>query len=184
MLGVQAVLLGSNIIAKEETEKTIEFLAVKPVSRNHILFAKLLAAITVIVGLNLTALVSSLITVNMFNDGPSINRDIFFLMPAVFFIQLIFLMVGVSFATIMRRSKRAGLLSAAVLLASFIISVYVDVSDRFEFLRYLTPFQYFDPKVIIGEGAYDWVYILIAAAAVILMTAASRLAYMRRDFSV
>jgi ABC-2 type transport system permease protein len=184
MLGIHALLLGSGIIAKEETDKTIEFLVAKPVSRNRILFAKLLAAFTAIVILNLVTLAVSIVTVAVFNQGPSINGDIVFLMPSVFFIQIFFLMVGVSFATIMRHPKRAGSLAAAVLLATFIISAFVDISDRFGFLKYLTPFQYFDPKTIFTEHAYNPAYILITLAAVAVMLAASRFAYNGRDFSV
>lgn len=184
MLGVHAVLLGSGILTKEETDKTIEFLLTKPVTRMRILFYKLLAALTAIVFLNAVTLATSLVTVGYFNEGPSINGDIFFLMPAVFSIQLIFLMVGVSFAAISHWPKRAGMMSAAVLLATFIISAFVDVSDRYDFLRYLTPFKYFDPKTIISEGAYDISNIVIAVATVAIMLTASRLAYGRRDFSV
>jgi ABC-2 type transport system permease protein len=184
MLGVHAVLLGSGIIAKEETDKTIEFLVTKPVTRNRIFLAKVLAAATAVVFLNIVALIASIVTVNMFNEGPPINSDIIFLMPAVLFIQLIFLAVGVSFAAIMRRPKRAGIFSAAVLLATFILSSFVDITDRYDFLRYLTPFQYFDPKTIFAENAYKPAYILIATVAFIIMLAVSRFAYKSRDFII
>lgn len=184
MLAVHAVLLGSGIIAKEETDKTIEFLFAKPVSRNRILFSKLLAALTIIVALNIVTLVSSVITVAVFNEGPSINGDIVFLMPSVFFIQLLFLMVGVSLAAIMRRPKRAGMLSAAVLLATFIISAFVDITDKYGFLKYTTPFKYFDSKTIFAESRYNMTYILITVAVVIILLALSKLAYKKRDFNV
>lgn len=41
-------MLGSGIISKEERDKTAEFLLVKPVSRAHIMTAKLLAALTLL----------------------------------------------------------------------------------------------------------------------------------------
>src|SRR5665811_832568 len=87
MLGVHAVLLGSGVIGKEENDKTIEFLFAKPVSRNRILFFKLMAAFTVIAILNIVTLAVSVVTVAAFNAGTSINGDIVFLMPSIFFIQ-------------------------------------------------------------------------------------------------
>lgn len=184
MLGVHAVLLGSGIIAKEETDKTIEFLFAKPVSRSRILFSKLLAALTIIVALNIITLASSVITVAAFNEGQSINGDIAFLMPATFFIQLFFLIVGASFAAVMRRPKRAGMLSAAVLLATFIISAFVDITDKYGFLKYTTPFQYFDSKRIFSEGRYNITYIIITFAIVTILLVVSKLAYKNRDFYV
>jgi len=152
MLGVHAVLLGSSIIAKEETDKTIEFLFSKPVSRNRILFSKIGAALSEITILNIVTLVSSVLAVGAFYEGPSINGDILFLMPSVFFIQLWFLVIGASFAAIMRRPKRAAMLSASVLLAAFIISAFVDIAGNLNFLKYATPFKYFDPKTIFSQG--------------------------------
>jgi ABC-2 type transport system permease protein len=184
MLGVHAVLLGSGIIAKEEADKTIEFLIARPVSRNRILFSKLLAALTAIVFLNIITLVSSVVTVGAFSEGPSITGDIVFLMPSVFFIQLWFLIIGASFAAIMRRPKRAGMYSAAVLLATFVISAAVDLTDKLGFLKYTTPFKYFDPKKIFSEGRYNMLYILITVVAFTILLAGSRLAYKNRDLNV
>lgn len=184
MLGVHAVLLGSGIIAKEETDKTIEFLFSKPVSRNRILFSKLLAALTVIATLNIVTLVSSVVTMPAFNEGPSITGDIVFLMPSVFFIQLWFLMIGASFAAVMRRPKRVGMLSAAVLLATFVISAFVDITDKYGFLKYTTPFKYFDAKTIFTEGSYDIGYVIITVVVVTILLALSKLAYKKRDFNV
>ncbi|MCR3922574.1 MAG: ABC transporter permease, partial [Firmicutes bacterium] len=40
-----AVILSSSILAKEENEKTIEFLLAKPVTRNHVVTSKLLVIV-------------------------------------------------------------------------------------------------------------------------------------------
>lgn len=134
--------------------------------------------------LNLVTLVVSIASVAAFNPGPSATGDIVFLMPSVLFIQLFFMVVGVAFAAIMHRPRHAGMLSAAVLLATFILSAFVDIANRFQFLRYLTPFQYFDPKAIFAGHAYSLTYITIATAAVAVMLAAARLVYNGRDFSL
>lgn len=184
MLGVHAVLLGSGIIAKEESDKTIEFLYSKPVSRNSILFAKLLAALTTIVFLNVVTAITSVISVAAFEEGPSMSGDIIFLMPSIFFLQLWFLMIGASFAAVMRRPRRAGMYSAAVLLATFIISAFVDITDKFGFLKYATPFKYFDPKTIFAEHRYSITNILITVVVVAILLAWSRMAYQNRDFDI
>ena len=184
MLGVHAVLLGSGIIAKEETEKTIEFLDTKPVSRGHILLSKLLAALTIVVILNIVTLASSILTLPLFTSDPVSNGDILFLMPAMFFIQIWFLAIGAAFAAIMRRPRHAGMLSAGVLLAAFVISAVVDASDRYSFLRYVTPFKYFDPKTIFSEGSYDVQYIIITVVAIAILLTGSKVAYQNRDFNL
>jgi len=184
MLGVHAVLLGSGIIAKEETDKTIEFLGSKPVSRYRILYSKLLAAFTAIVILNLVTLVSSVATVPLFSEGPSSNSDILFMMPSIFFLQLWFLMIGIAFAAIMRRPRHAPMYASSVLLATFIISAFVDLSNKLGFLRYTTPFKYFDAKTIFTEGSYNALYIAITVAAVAVLLYGSTYAYKNRDLNI
>lgn len=93
-------------------------------------------------------------------------------------------MIGASFAAIMRRPRRAGMYSAAVLLATFIISAFVDLTDKLGFLRYTTPFKYFDAKTIFSEGSYDILYIVITVVAVTIMLAGSQVAYKNRDLNI
>ncbi|WP_244854898.1 ABC transporter permease subunit [Lysinibacillus parviboronicapiens] len=57
---LMATMLGATIIAKEERDKTAEFLFVKPVSRTRIICAKLSVAVVNIVMLNIVAGISSL----------------------------------------------------------------------------------------------------------------------------
>ncbi|MDO8736983.1 MAG: ABC transporter permease subunit [Thermoleophilia bacterium] len=184
MLGVHAVLLGAGIISKEETDKTIEFLYARPVSRGYILFSKLLAAFTQIIILNIVTAITSVVTVAAFNEGPSISSDIIFLMPSILFLQIWFLMIGASFAAIMRRPRHAGMLSAGVLLATFVISSFVDITDRFGFLKYATPFKYFDPKTIFTEHSYSMTFISITVTAVAILLTLSGIAYKKRNFSI
>jgi len=90
MATIHAVMLGANIIAKEESHKTTEFLLVKPISRNKVITSKLLAALLNIVILNLVTFLSSVFIVNYFNKGDSIFKEIALLMVGMFIVQFIF----------------------------------------------------------------------------------------------
>ena len=58
MATIHAAMLGATIIAKEERDKTSEFLFAKPVLRSTIITAKLLAAFVNIVVFNLITFIS------------------------------------------------------------------------------------------------------------------------------
>ena len=45
IIGVYAATLGSNILLKEESDKTIEYLASKPIRRNEIITSKILCGL-------------------------------------------------------------------------------------------------------------------------------------------
>ncbi|HQD53175.1 MAG TPA: ABC transporter permease subunit [Bacillota bacterium] len=51
--GIYAAILGSGIMAKEEEEKTIEFLLARPVSRSQIITGKLFTLLIYLLFLNL-----------------------------------------------------------------------------------------------------------------------------------
>lgn len=184
MLGIHAVLLGSGIIAKEEIDKTAEFLFSKPITRRQAFISKILAAFTIMTALGVITTISSFIIVGIFNEGPSINNDILLLMPCVFFIQSMFLIIGISFAAIMKNPKRAGMFSGALLLATFIISAFVDITDKFNYLKYLSPFKYFDAKTIFINGRYNIYYIIVAVVFIVSFLVISQIAFSKRDLNI
>src|SRR6059058_2084461 len=59
MAVIHALMLGATIIAKEERDKTSEFLLVKPISRQQIITAKLAAALVNVVVFNMITLFTS-----------------------------------------------------------------------------------------------------------------------------
>lgn len=184
LLGVHAVLLGSGIFSKEETEKTAEFLFTKPISRTKIFFSKFLAAITISVALNIVSVALSITTVSVFNDGSSITGDILFLAPGILLVQLIFLMIGILFASIMKRPKKAGIISASILMGTYVLSAFLDISGKYKFLRYLTPFKYFDVKEIYKNGEYSILYLVAAFVFIMAAIYTSKRYFDKRDLGI
>lgn len=183
MLGVHAVLLGSGIVAKEETDRTAEFLYVKPRTRTRILAQKFLAALTIIIMLNLVTLAASIIGMDSVVPGSEVNDVIFFMMPALFGIQLYYLVVGFAFASILKQPKRAGAWAARMLLAAFVLYSFVNMTDTLGFLKYLTAFQYFSPETIFRDDRYDPVYLTIAGVTILVLLVGSFVGFRKRDIA-
>ena len=101
-VAIHAVLLGAGIIAKEERDKTTEFLMVKPVSRASLITHKLIAAVINVAVVNIVTLLSSLLIVPSYNKGASISGEIAVLFLSMFFVQLIFLSLGALLAAGMK----------------------------------------------------------------------------------
>ena len=78
MAGIHAVMLGANIISKEEREKTVEFLLVKPISRSQMITSKLLAAFVNIFIFNVVTFISSVLMVQKYADGEAVVGDLFY----------------------------------------------------------------------------------------------------------
>jgi ABC-2 type transport system permease protein len=184
MATIHAVMLGASIISKEERDKTSEFLFVKPVSRTKIITAKLLAALTNIVVINLVTFVSSVIIVGKYNKGGSINGDIAVTMIGLFFLQLVFMVIGSAISAMKRRPKTASSQATGILLITFILSIAIDLKESLENLKYLTPFKYFEAKNMLDGGGVDSVYIAISIILTILLTIVTFVFYKKKDLNV
>ncbi|MDP1809717.1 MAG: ABC transporter permease subunit [Actinomycetota bacterium] len=185
MATIHAAVLGAEIISKEERDRTSEFLFAKPVPRTKVITAKLLAALANMIVLNLVTLVSSIWVVDYYNKGGRpVTGDIVALMAGMFFLQLIFLSIGMSIAAIRKKPKSAASIATAVLLATFILSVAIDINNKLEFLKYLTPFKYFDAQDILPDGRLDLGYVALSGGIIIVLLAVTYRFYAKRDLSI
>lgn len=184
MAAVHAALLGSEMIAKEERDRTTEFLFVRPISRARIITAKLAAGLYNLIILNLVTLVSSVFFVGYFNKGGSVTKVILVLMAGLFFLQLIFFFTGVAVASVNKKPKTSASLATSVLLFTFILSYMVDFNSKLDVLKYFTPFKYFDARSIVASGRLDPVYVSISLIIVTVLTFVTYSAYSKRDLSV
>ena len=184
MATIHAVLLGANIISKEERDKTAEFLFVKPASRNKIITLKLVTSLVNILIFNLVTLVSSIFMVQRYSNGETVIGDITILMIGMFILQLIFLFIGTSIAALSKNPKTAASLSTGILLVTFLLSIVIDLNSQIESLKYLTPFKYYDAKDLMFYRGFDPVYVILSAAIIAVLFSATYVFYKKRDLNV
>lgn len=184
MAAIHAVMLGATIIAKEERDKTIEFLLVKPISRESMMTSKLAAALVNILIFNLVTYGSSIAMVQKYAKGEEVVGDITILMLGMFILQLMFLAIGTMIASIYKNSKKAASVSTGILLIFFIISIIIDMNEKLEGLKYFTPFKYYDAKDILNNGALDSLYVGLSFAIVLALLGTAYRFYGKRDMNM
>jgi ABC-2 type transport system permease protein len=182
---IHSVLLGANIISKEERDKTSEFLFVKPVSRLKIITMKLTAALFNIVILNIATLISSILIILRFRKGEEgILGDVGILMVGMFLLQLLFLAIGTGLAAVLKNPKRASSLSTAVLLLTFILSIAIDLNEKLGILKYLSPFKYFEAKNLMYGGGFEGVFVTITVVLITVLLVGTYVFFTKRDLKV
>ncbi|GKU77535.1 ABC transporter permease subunit [Paenibacillus sp. L3-i20] len=185
MAAVHASMLGANIIAKEERDKTSEFLLVKPISRTNMLLFKLLAAVVNVFIFSIVMFVSSIAFVGSFAEGgvTSVTGDIVPLTIGMLLVQLLFMSVGMALASSSRKPKRAVALSAGIMLLTFLLSIVIEISGGMTFMGYLTPFQYFKAASVIEDG-FEPIYIVMSLFITVGALAFAYRSYNRRDIQI
>ncbi len=183
-VAIHAVLLGSGIIAKEERDKTTEFLIAKPISRKVIITAKLSAALVNVVIINIVSLLSSIAIVSTFNAKEEITGEILLLHVSMFLVQLIYLSLGTVLAAFMRKSKKAGAIAINIMLIGYVISKLTELVEHLDFLNVLSPFNYFNLVKLVNNSEIS---IVITILSIILIAGFSILTYyfyQKRDMNI
>jgi ABC-2 type transport system permease protein len=191
MAAIHASMLGAVILSKEERDRTSEFLYVKPATRTQIMTNKLLAALTGVVIFNLVTWLSSILLVGNYAKGEAVGGIIGNLMLGLFFVQLIFLSLGFASAAVLKRPKASTGIATGVMLATYLLSIAIDVNGKIDWLKAFTPFEYFDAKLIVGNAAagatgqgLNGLYIALSVVLAAVLLAASYFRFRRRDLKV
>jgi len=184
ILSIAAAMWGSDIISKEERDKTVEFSLTLPVSRSKVITAKTLAAFVNCIGLLLITTLVILANASIYQPDSVFYNFMFLSMAAVFILQMIFLAIGIFLGCAMKQHKRAGSVAVSLLLVTFFLSVISSMSENLGFLEYFSPFKYFDPVVLLHESSFDGVFLLLSAAIIVASMVGAYVTYSKRDLYI
>jgi len=184
MGAIAAAMWGSDIISKEERDRTVEFSLALPVSRSRLITAKALAALVYCVAFVLITWAISLLAVRSYTPDSTFYSFLALEMQAMFVIELIFLALGLLLGCAMKRSKLSGSIAVAIILVTYVLSVLSGMQKNLDFLKYFTPFKYFDAGELFRNGAMNGMYLLLSAAIIVVCVVAAYLFYERRDLYI
>lgn len=184
LLGIQAVLLGSSIISKEERDKTAEYLFTLPISRRKVIVGKTLSAIINLAILNIITLGSMILSTMSYDKGEDFYSFIGITFVSIFIIQMIFLSIGMFVSAVNKRHKKSGNISVGILMIAFLISSLINMVDSVDFLKYITPFKYFDVSYILDEMRLQPIYIVISILIIVAGIGGTLIFYPKRDLYI
>jgi ABC-2 type transport system permease protein len=184
MAAIHASLLGSNLISKEERDRTSEFLYTKPISRASVLTSKLFAGWTMVLVFNAATALSSVYFVGYFGNGESVSAEIWLLMAALLLLQLVFFAIGALVAGVVRRPKAAPTIATSVMFLTFLIYYLVNFDSNLDFLKWISPFKYFEATVLLASGRLDPAFVALSAAIVGVAILGTYRFYSERDLTV
>lgn len=177
---IQAMNFGTSIVSKEVREKTADFLLTKPVSRTEIMTAKLLAVLTSLLITNVIYLIVAGIMASVVKTGPYSLKIFLMISVTLFFVQLIFMSLGVLVSVVVPKIKSVISVSLSTVFGFFIINMFDSVVGD-KAIRYITPYKYFDSAYIIKNASYETSFVVVGIVFVIAAIGASYLVYAKKD---
>jgi len=183
-LGIYSALQGSSIIAKEERDKTAEFFMTMPISRKRVVSWKIISGIVLSLLLNLSLAVILYLTTIPYDRGDNFFSFMGLLMTSIFLVQLFFFSIGLAISSLLKNNKQSGKISIAILFGMYMLSIFVSLSEKIDFLHYLTPFKYFEAGSILADEKLKIVYMIIVLLVFIAGVTITYIKYPKRDLHV
>lgn len=177
---VQAMNFGISILSKESRERTADFLLVKPVSRSTIVTSKLLAAFTMLIITNAVYIASAFVVATIVKNADFSIWLFLMLNITMFFIQLIFLSIGMFVSVFFRKLKTVLPVSLGVVFGLYIGGALL-VTEQDDAVRFLSPFKYFDLQYILNNSGFEIAYLITGALVIISAITVSYVIYTKKD---
>lgn len=173
-----AALLGIAALAKEEKDRTAEFLLTHPVSRSFVVSSKIAAGLAELFLLNLA--VSLFAILASLAIGQTIDAKLFFLVLLGYFLMQVEIFCVTFGISAFLHGNGIGI-GIGIAFALYFMSLLANLVDAAEFLRYVTPFAYADGTTIVSSGKIEWKYLATGALLTAAGLVAAFLQYRKKD---
>lgn len=180
---IYVMLLASNIIAKEESERTVEFLLAKPVTRNAVVTAKALCVFLYVLLFNLLFALSNLILIEMVKQGPYPAKTLWLLSVGPLLLHLTFAALGLLLSAGVAKGRAAFSLALGIVLGAYFTNILAALTESLANLKYITPFHYINSADLIINRRIQPVYLIILAVLIPALTFLAYWVYHRKDLT-
>ncbi len=174
-----ASILGGNILLKEESDKTIEFLAVKPVKRNSIVTSRLAVGLIYITAFDIIVAAGTIIGLWLLDD--LVIKDMVMLLIGPIIIFYLFFALSLFISTFFSKTKKIIGLSFALVFASYFLQVIGSLSEKVKMIKYLSIFSVYETRPILTEGSLNYLSMSIGAVLIVIFTIGAYINYNKKE---
>lgn len=158
--GCFAGILGSNILLKEENDKTIEYLNSLPVTRTRIVCSKVAAGLIYVVAMIVILGIFNYIGLSLSGD---FDHKLYLLMSITPIFPSLVIFFGCMFlSTFTHKTKKMLGISLGLVLISYVLQVFSALSESTEFLKYFSVFTLADIRNVVIDVAINPVIVLVS----------------------
>ena len=145
--GIYSGILGTNILLKEENDKTIEYLNSVPVTRKNIVFNKILCGIFYIILMILVIGIFNFIGLSL--SGEFAKKLYLLLSITPLFSSIVIFAVCLFLSTFTHKTKKTVGISLGIVFVSYFLNIISEIGESTEFLKYISIFTLADIRNVI-----------------------------------
>lgn len=180
-----STLLAGRILAKEEGEKTAEFLLAKPVTRSEIAVSKLAAFLTYLVFFNSVILVAGFTSLEIFKGESLYSLGAFFTLTFYsFLLMLTFGALGFALSLFMKRGRSMSGMTIGIIIGGYFLDVLSKITPSVDKIGYFSPFKFVDTQVLRPDYGLVWWRLLYFVGLSAVLIILSIVKYRRKDILI
>ena len=176
-----AIVLSSNILLKEEYNKTAEYLLTRPVTRSEIFFSKLAVLLLNVFLLNLVTSLAGFICIELVKRGSFSIGSFFILSTYTLLLNILFASIGLFISILIKRAKPVTTFSIGLVLILYFIYTLSKITGSASKIGYISPFRFANVDAINPHYALEFWHLAYFIGISLLLTGLSCRIYIRKD---
>jgi ABC-2 type transport system permease protein len=181
---IYAIVLASNILLKEEYNKTADYLLSWPLTRNEIFRTKCTVLVLNIIILNLIVALTGFLSIELVRTGPYSIEAYVILSFYTLLLNLFFGFAGLFLSMLLKRARPITTLCIGIVLFMYFIFTLSKITPDVEKLGYISPYRYVDTNVLQRDYGLNLWYILYFTGLSAILLIAAFLRYRKKDIYV
>ena len=179
IVGIYSSFMGSNILLKEESDKTIEYLESLPITRSSIVTNKVIVSIIYIILMVLLIGIFNYIALSISGDFNS--KEYLLLSITPIFIGLPLFAINLFISMLFHKTKKMIGISLGLVFIFYIINVLSELSNKVEFLKYFSVYTLADTRNVILNTKLNPMVLLISLFITTLFISLSYYFYNKKE---
>jgi ABC-2 type transport system permease protein len=176
-----SIVLSSNILLKEEYNKTAEYLLTRPISRSEVFVSKTSVILLNIFLLNLVTALAGFISMELVKKGPFSLNAFLILTFYTLLLNILFGAIGLFLSTLVKRAKPITTLGIGLVLICYFIYTISRITVSASSIGYLSPFRFANVDAINPAYRLDPWHLAYFIGFTLLLTILSYRLYLRKD---
>jgi ABC-2 type transport system permease protein len=181
---IYAIVLSSNILLKEEINKTAEYLIAWPITRSEIFFSKLTVMSLNVLLLNIVAALAGFISMELVKREPYSINSFLILSLYTYLLNVLFGAIGLFMSTMVKKARPITTLSIGLVLILYFIFTLSKITESISKIGYLSPFRFVSTDAINPSYKLEIWNLLYFIGLTLLFTGLSYWLYKRKDIYV
>ena len=177
--GVYSGILGSNILLKEESDKTIEYLNSVPVTRKNIVLNKILCGLFYIILMIVIIGIFNFIGLSL--SGEFDRKSYILLSITPLFSSIVIFAICLFLSTFTHKTKKTLGISLGIVFVSYFLNVISEIGESTEFLKYISIFTLADIRNVILNVFINPILVVLAICITVIFMILTMICYEKKE---